>query len=189
MESWKCVREVSFPSSRMNEYRHLLLSDFSDAAPTLPPEELMAMQQDEAGRQRRPGAHGLGFLIVSQVHCSSAMADRLNSMSVGDSVQLACRDSLLPFLQQEARAAGGGGSAGGGGGGAGSEGGELKLLEVEESMLAELLSDGLVIKGTPEEGDEAVLCTRSSTFALKLVTTTNLLLLVPPHENSPGKNT
>ncbi|CAI6012594.1 unnamed protein product [Closterium sp. NIES-65] len=115
------------------------------------------------------------------------MADRLNSMSVGDSVQLACRDSLLPFLQQETRAAGAGGN-GGGGGGAGSDGGELKLLEVDESMLAELLRDGLVIKGTPEEGDEAVLCTRSSTFALKLVTTTNLLLLVPPHdENTPEK--
>ncbi|CAI5513888.1 unnamed protein product [Closterium sp. Naga37s-1] len=62
-------------------------------------------------------------------------------MSVGDSVQLACRDSLLPFLQQEARAAGAGGS-GGGGGGAGSDGGEVKLLEVDESMLAELLRDG-----------------------------------------------
>ncbi|CAI7905197.1 unnamed protein product [Closterium sp. NIES-53] len=111
------------------------------------------------------------------------MADRLCHMSVGDNVQLACRDSLLPFLQQEARAAGGGGC--GGGGGAGLDGEELKLLEVDESMLAELLSDGLVIKGTPEDGDEAVMCTRSSTFALKLVTTTNLLLLVPPHENPP----
>ncbi|CAI5976669.1 unnamed protein product [Closterium sp. NIES-65] len=85
------------------------------------------------------------------------MADRLNSMSVGDSVQLACRDSLLPFLQQETRAAGAGGN-GGGGGGAGSDGGELKLLEVDESMLAELLRDGGELKILQVDGSCEVRC-------------------------------
>ncbi|CAI5519628.1 unnamed protein product [Closterium sp. Naga37s-1] len=89
-------------------------------------------------------------------------------MSVGDSVQLACRDSLLPFLQQEARAAGGGGS--GGGGGAGSDGGELKLLEVDESMLAELLSDGWVESGEEKaRGEEEQLVLRGEKSSINTV--------------------
>jgi hypothetical protein len=38
----------------------------------------------------------------------------------------------------------------------------------------------VVIKGAVDE--EAVLCTQDKTFALKLVETTNLLLLLPPQE-------
>lgn len=36
---WACVREEAF-SSEKNEYSHLLVSDFSDSIPTIPPEEL-----------------------------------------------------------------------------------------------------------------------------------------------------
>lgn len=37
--NWACVRKEVFPADQ-NEYRHLLVSDFSDSIPTLPPEEL-----------------------------------------------------------------------------------------------------------------------------------------------------
>lgn len=36
---WACIRKESFSSER-NEYSHLLVSDFSDTVPSLPPEEL-----------------------------------------------------------------------------------------------------------------------------------------------------
>ncbi|KAH7685026.1 TCF25/Rqc1 protein [Dioscorea alata] len=36
---WQCVRQEAFSSDK-NEYSHLLVSDFSDVVPTLPPEEL-----------------------------------------------------------------------------------------------------------------------------------------------------
>ncbi|MQL94199.1 hypothetical protein Taro_026857 [Colocasia esculenta] len=36
---WACVRKEAF-SSEKNEYSHLLISDFSDVVPTLPPEEI-----------------------------------------------------------------------------------------------------------------------------------------------------
>lgn len=38
----------------------------------------------------------------------------------------------------------------------------------------------VVIKGAPDE--DAVMCTEDKTFALKLVETTNLQLLLPPQE-------
>ncbi|XP_078441125.1 transcription factor-like protein [Wolffia australiana] len=38
-KDWACVRKEAFPSEK-NEYSHLLVSDFSDTIPTLPPEEV-----------------------------------------------------------------------------------------------------------------------------------------------------
>ncbi|PKU71860.1 transcription factor 25 [Dendrobium catenatum] len=38
-KDWACVRKEAFSSER-NEYSHLLVSDFSDTIPTIPPEEL-----------------------------------------------------------------------------------------------------------------------------------------------------
>jgi sister chromatid cohesion protein DCC1 len=38
----------------------------------------------------------------------------------------------------------------------------------------------VLIKG--DKGDDAVLCTSNKTYALKLVETTNSLLLLPPQE-------
>lgn len=38
-QDWACVRKEAF-SSEKNEYSHLLVSDFSDTTPSLPPEEL-----------------------------------------------------------------------------------------------------------------------------------------------------
>ncbi|BBM99421.1 sister chromatid cohesion protein DCC1 [Marchantia polymorpha subsp. ruderalis] len=53
-----------------------------------------------------------------------------------------------------------------------------RLLEVDEALLQELLHSGLTIKGGRE--DEAVLCTSKATFAMKFVSTSNTVLLVPP---------
>ncbi|KAL3506412.1 hypothetical protein ACH5RR_031794 [Cinchona calisaya] len=42
---WACVRKEAF-SSEKNEYRHLLLSDFSDSVPTMPPDNLQNFMVD-----------------------------------------------------------------------------------------------------------------------------------------------
>lgn len=61
---------------------------------------------------------------------------------------------------------------------------EFKLLEVDESTLKELLEDRLTIKG--EKDDEAVLCTSSTTYAVKYVSTSNTVLLIPPVQYMEG---
>eukprot|EP00897_Mesotaenium_endlicherianum_P001159 jgi/Mesen1/11043/ME000099S10491 len=83
---------------------------------------------------------------------------------------------------------------------------DVRLLELDESMLQELLNNGgaivhhilrdlqpdnhkvfvtrLSIKGSGD--DEAVLCTESKTFALKFVSSTNTMLLLPPLVNQAG---
>ncbi|KAJ0053825.1 hypothetical protein Pint_00712 [Pistacia integerrima] len=38
-KDWACVREEAFPSEK-NEYGHLMVQDFSDSVPTLPPDNL-----------------------------------------------------------------------------------------------------------------------------------------------------
>ncbi|KAL5998067.1 hypothetical protein ACLOJK_009002 [Asimina triloba] len=42
---WACVREETF-SSEKNEYSHLMISDFSDSAPTIPPDDLRNLMID-----------------------------------------------------------------------------------------------------------------------------------------------
>jgi hypothetical protein len=60
---------------------------------------------------------------------------------------------------------------------------KLQLLEVDEELLQEIISTGVVIKGAPT--DEAVLCTASKTYSLKQVETSNTLLLIPPAVRPP----
>ncbi|KAF8068237.1 dscc1 [Scenedesmus sp. PABB004] len=56
---------------------------------------------------------------------------------------------------------------------------DLRLLEVDDELLGAIGGEeGVVIKGEP--GGDAVLCTAAKTYALKLVETTNCLLLLPP---------
>ncbi|KAF6256903.1 sister chromatid cohesion protein Dcc1 [Scenedesmus sp. NREL 46B-D3] len=57
---------------------------------------------------------------------------------------------------------------------------DYKLIELDESLLDAITNDQVLIKGG--KGDDAVLCTSSKTYALKLVETTNSLLLLPPQE-------
>lgn len=61
---------------------------------------------------------------------------------------------------------------------------DLKLLEVEQDLLEEIMSTGVVIKG-PQADNEAVMCTGNKTYALKYVETTNSQLLVQPLEDLP----
>uniref|UniRef100_A0A2P2IQM4 Transcription factor 25 n=1 Tax=Rhizophora mucronata TaxID=61149 RepID=A0A2P2IQM4_RHIMU len=49
-KDWACVRKEAF-SSENNEYGHLLVSDFSDVVPTLPPENLQNFMIDPRMRE------------------------------------------------------------------------------------------------------------------------------------------
>ncbi|KAJ6404467.1 hypothetical protein OIU84_012621 [Salix udensis] len=49
-KDWACVRKEAF-SSENNEYGHLLVSDFSDTVPTLPPENLQNFMVDPGMRE------------------------------------------------------------------------------------------------------------------------------------------
>ncbi|KAG1668136.1 hypothetical protein FOA52_005128 [Chlamydomonas sp. UWO 241] len=61
---------------------------------------------------------------------------------------------------------------------------DYRLLECSEDLLATIISEGVVLKGGAN--DEAVLCTSSKTFAVKLVETTNLQMLVDPSAEVTG---
>ncbi|KAJ8898719.1 hypothetical protein K2173_004867 [Erythroxylum novogranatense] len=57
-KDWACVRKEAF-SSENNEYAHLLVSDFSDVVPTLPPENLQNFMVDPRLREQN------GELIIN----------------------------------------------------------------------------------------------------------------------------
>lgn len=61
--TWACVRKEAFPSEK-NEYRHLLVSDFSDAVATLPPENqqdfmMIDPRMRDMGENQNQGANEL----------------------------------------------------------------------------------------------------------------------------------
>ncbi|CAK9211367.1 unnamed protein product [Sphagnum jensenii] len=81
--NWACVRKEAFPSDQ-NEYRHLLVSEFSDSTSTLPPEE---MQQ-------------FGFHGVGQVPDPDNMPpQQLGRIPAVQQIELEGRNALLVFLQ------------------------------------------------------------------------------------------
>ncbi|XP_059634486.1 uncharacterized protein LOC132276871 isoform X2 [Cornus florida] len=51
-KDWACVRKEAF-SSEKNEYKHLLVSDFSDSVPTLPPDNLQNFLADPRMREQQ----------------------------------------------------------------------------------------------------------------------------------------
>ncbi|ERN13598.1 hypothetical protein AMTRI_Chr06g200420 [Amborella trichopoda] len=56
---WVCMRKEAF-SSEKNEYSHLLVSDFSDSVPGMPPEDLRNLMVDPRMLQAMPNeGHGL----------------------------------------------------------------------------------------------------------------------------------
>ncbi|XP_022147138.1 sister chromatid cohesion protein DCC1 [Momordica charantia] len=55
---------------------------------------------------------------------------------------------------------------------------DLVLLEVDEKLLEEVLHQRVSIRGQPEE--DAVFCTKSKTYGIKYVGTSNSVLLIPP---------
>ncbi|GMH02831.1 hypothetical protein Nepgr_004670 [Nepenthes gracilis] len=48
--TWACARKEAFPSDK-NQYKHLLVSDFSDAMPTMPPDNLQNFMVDPGMRE------------------------------------------------------------------------------------------------------------------------------------------
>ncbi|KAF7154607.1 hypothetical protein RHSIM_Rhsim01G0145000 [Rhododendron simsii] len=59
---------------------------------------------------------------------------------------------------------------------------DLILLELDEKLLRDVLQDRVTLRGQPDE--DAVLCTRSKTYAVKFVGTSNSVLLIPPLDQS-----
>ncbi|TKW34108.1 hypothetical protein SEVIR_2G283000v4 [Setaria viridis] len=87
-QDWACVIKEAF-SSEKNEYSHLLVSDFSDTTPSLPPEEL------------RPFMVGPGMVHeMPPVEQEAAGAERLRAPRdvVGRNPALVFLESLLPWV-------------------------------------------------------------------------------------------
>ncbi|XP_043716492.1 transcription factor 25 [Telopea speciosissima] len=55
-KDWACVRKEAF-SSEINEYSHLLVSDFSDSVPTMPPEDMQHLMIDPRMAQNVQNGH------------------------------------------------------------------------------------------------------------------------------------
>ncbi|PKA59288.1 hypothetical protein AXF42_Ash001382 [Apostasia shenzhenica] len=61
---------------------------------------------------------------------------------------------------------------------------DLILLEVDDKFLPDFFQNRVTIRGQPTE--DAVLCTLSSTYAMKFVSTSNSVFLIPPGEPAPS---
>ncbi|KAK3119332.1 hypothetical protein QOZ80_9BG0718130 [Eleusine coracana subsp. coracana] len=59
---------------------------------------------------------------------------------------------------------------------------DILLLEAADDLLPDLLQGRVIVRGRPDE--EAVLCTPSSTYAMKFVGTSNSMFMIPPGEPS-----
>ncbi|KAF4388160.1 hypothetical protein G4B88_021856 [Cannabis sativa] len=59
---------------------------------------------------------------------------------------------------------------------------DIMLLELDEKLLPDTLSQRVVVRGQPDQ--DAVLCTKSKTYAMKFVGTSNSVLLIPPSDHS-----
>ncbi|KAJ4957212.1 hypothetical protein NE237_013995 [Protea cynaroides] len=57
-KDWACVRKEAF-SSESNEYSHLLVSDFSDSVPTMPPEDMQHLMIDPRIAQNVQNGHNI----------------------------------------------------------------------------------------------------------------------------------
>ncbi|KAL6963547.1 hypothetical protein U1Q18_034558 [Sarracenia purpurea var. burkii] len=64
---WACVRKEAF-SSEKNEYSHLLLSDFSDSVPTMPPDNLQNLLVDPRMREDQNGDQVANARHVARAH-------------------------------------------------------------------------------------------------------------------------
>jgi len=87
-QDWACVRKEAF-SAEKNEYSHLLVSDFSDTTPSLPPEEL------------RPFMVGPGMVHeMPPVEQEAAGPERLRAPRevAGRNPALVFLESLLPWV-------------------------------------------------------------------------------------------
>ncbi|GLT92862.1 hypothetical protein SLE2022_106740 [Rubroshorea leprosula] len=58
---------------------------------------------------------------------------------------------------------------------------DLILFELDEKLVPDVLHQRVTLRGQPDE--EAVLCTKSKTYAIKFVGTSNSVFLIPPSDN------
>ncbi|MBA0725863.1 hypothetical protein Golax_022421 [Gossypium laxum] len=59
---------------------------------------------------------------------------------------------------------------------------DLVLLELDEKLLSDVLYQRVTLRGQPDE--DAVLCTKSKTYSVKFVGTSNSVFLIPPADCS-----
>ncbi|XP_021751286.1 sister chromatid cohesion protein DCC1-like [Chenopodium quinoa] len=59
---------------------------------------------------------------------------------------------------------------------------DLLLLELDEKLLPDVLSERVSLRGEPDE--DAVFCTQSKTYAIKFVGNSNSVFLIPPSNSS-----
>ncbi|KAL0720520.1 hypothetical protein Bca4012_035119 [Brassica carinata] len=60
---------------------------------------------------------------------------------------------------------------------------DLLLLEADDNLVSDIFNGRVTLRGLPDE--DAVLCTKSKTYAIKFVGNSNSMFLIPP-SNSPG---
>ncbi|XP_057971366.1 uncharacterized protein LOC131160068 [Malania oleifera] len=86
-KDWACVRKEAF-SSEKNEYGHLLVSDFSDSVPTMPPDNLQNFMADPRMREVQNGGEvanplgigGGGARVPRDLNNRSTLAALFESM-------------------------------------------------------------------------------------------------------------
>ncbi|KAL0354358.1 UNVERIFIED_CONTAM: Transcription factor 25 [Sesamum radiatum] len=84
-KDWACVRKEAFPSEK-NEYAHLLVSDFSDSIPTMPPDNLQDFMVDQMARiENREQFHN-----IPENHMPRDLTNR-NALAV-------LLESMLPWI-------------------------------------------------------------------------------------------
>ncbi|XP_062091241.1 uncharacterized protein LOC133797377 [Humulus lupulus] len=88
-KDWTCVRKEAF-SSEKNEYRHLLVSDFSHSTPTLPPENLQPFMVDP---RMMEGMHNEGHAAnaIEGLHAPPRNVANRNALAV-------LFESMLPWV-------------------------------------------------------------------------------------------
>ncbi|CAH8354126.1 unnamed protein product [Eruca vesicaria subsp. sativa] len=60
---------------------------------------------------------------------------------------------------------------------------DLLLLEADDNLVSDIFNERVTLRGLPDE--DAVLCTKSKTYAIKFVGNSNSMFLIPP-SNTPG---
>lgn len=86
-KDWACVRREVFPHEK-NEYRHLLLSDFSDTTASLPPDNLQQFMDDPRVRELDNGEHAMN--LADEVRAPRDLSNR-NELVV-------LFESMLPWI-------------------------------------------------------------------------------------------
>ncbi|KAJ6833738.1 transcription factor 25 [Iris pallida] len=90
VRDWACIRKETFSSER-NEYSHLLVSDFSDTVPSLPPEEL---QQFMVGPQM------VHEMPADDIGAAPERARMLRDVA-GRNPAVVFLESILPWIDYE----------------------------------------------------------------------------------------